>query len=44
LQAPDKARKAGTVTLRFDYARPWEKEKAPEKIFKVTVVVQDGEK
>ncbi len=39
-----KARKPGSVTLQLDYARPWEKDKPPDKIFKVTVVVQDGEK
>ncbi len=31
---------AGTATLKFGYARPWEKDVAPAKTFTVSVVVK----
>ena len=36
-----KAKAKGKVALELHYARPWEKDKAPEKIYKVTVNITE---
>jgi inhibitor of cysteine peptidase len=42
-RATFKATKAGTSTVTIQYARPWEKDKPPEKTFRVTVQAVQAE-